>query len=338
MAGVFFALFARSAGGYAPGRKPAAGHRFPGPAVTLRAQTVDGVGVRVIDANLADPRVYVTVQMATGFPGGAEPFSTLIRRSQPTAAMNGAYFSKEGLTPIGDIVICGQCVYRGDFKTALVITKDRRACVRRHLLGERVEWSDYETVLCCGPALVLDGKIDWEPDARNHQDPHVTGSVPRMGVGITADNHLLFVAASGSLSFARWAHVMKDLGCRDAMNLDSGASRALYYRGSYLAQPGRALTNLLLIYESGQPPNQAVLVPARQVPYGQPRQAQLSRPPAPLPTNEVTANDPNGVIVRICAESGKRASAWCPASVPRRLRRAHVPGPCRLHRPPPGER
>jgi tetratricopeptide (TPR) repeat protein len=43
--------------------------------------------------------------------------------------------------------------------------------------------------------------------------------------------------------------VMRDLGCACAMNLDGGASRALYYRGQVLASPGRALTNVLLIRE-----------------------------------------------------------------------------------------
>lgn len=55
-----------------------------------------------------------------------------------------------------------------------------------------------------------------------------------------------------------------------------------------------------------------------------------SAPPRPDPGDEM-------VRVRICAESGRRATEWCPATVERTMRRKDVPGPCRLHRPPPGE-
>src|SRR5258707_420449 len=86
-------------------------------AVIMRTQMVDGIALRIVDADLGSPNVHVTAQIASDFPGNAEPFSTLIKRSKPTAAINGAYFSKDNLAPIGDIVIKGQCVHRGDFKT-----------------------------------------------------------------------------------------------------------------------------------------------------------------------------------------------------------------------------
>ena len=50
------------------------------------------------------------------------------------------------------------------------------------------------------------------------------------------------------ISFGKWAQVMQGLGCSDAMNLDAGASQALYYRGKTLISPGRSLTNLLLVH------------------------------------------------------------------------------------------
>ena len=40
---------------------------------------------------------------------------------------------------------------------------------------------------------------------------------------------------------------MKALGCRDAMNLDGGASSGLFFRGAYLTRPGRDISNGLLV-------------------------------------------------------------------------------------------
>lgn len=218
------------------------------PPDTLFAAAAAGVPCRVIQVNLADPRVHVSVQTARGCPGGAEPFSTLVSRSRPAIAINGAYFSKETLKPIGDIVCGGRLVSKGMMGTVLALTPDNRAIIRRVRWGHAEDWSDYETVLGCGPALLLDGRIDVQPESEGFHDPHVMGSTRRMGVGLTRDRRLLLVQTLAPVTFSKWAEVMRALGCRDAMNLDAGASLAMYYRGRTLASPGRNLTNLLTIH------------------------------------------------------------------------------------------
>jgi exopolysaccharide biosynthesis protein len=45
------------------------------------------------------------------------------------------------------------------------------------------------------------------------------------------------------------ALIMRTLGCVDAMNLDGGASMAMYYRGRVILPAGRRLTNILTIHE-----------------------------------------------------------------------------------------
>jgi exopolysaccharide biosynthesis protein len=37
-------------------------------------------------------------------------------------------------------------------------------------------------------------------------------------------------------------------GAYQAMNLDGGASSGLYYYGKYITQPGRDISNALLVY------------------------------------------------------------------------------------------
>ncbi|MCC6731067.1 MAG: phosphodiester glycosidase family protein [Chthonomonadales bacterium] len=218
--------------------------------VVLRAARPAGVPVRVAEVCLADPRVRVRVQVASGFPGRAELFERMVARSRPLLAVNGAYFSKTTLAPIGDLVVDGRLVRSGLMGTALAIAPDGRALIRRVRWGHSEDWSAYSTVLACGPALVLNGQVDVHPEAEGFRDPHIMGSTRRMGVGITPDDRLLIVTTLAPVSFAEWARVMLGLGCRDAMNLDAGASLALYYRGRVLIRPGRALTNLLTVHVS----------------------------------------------------------------------------------------
>ncbi len=43
---------------------------------------------------------------------------------------------------------------------------------------------------------------------------------------------------------------MLSLGCVDALNLDGGASTAMYYNGNTIRSPGRALTATLQVFVS----------------------------------------------------------------------------------------
>lgn len=218
------------------------------PTDTFQTRTAAGVAVQVIRVNLADPRVHVRAQVAAGFPGTDEAFSAMIARSRPTIAVNGAYFSSTTLKPIGDIVIEGQLVSKGLMGTALAITPANEAVIRRVERHRSQDWSAYQMVLACGPALVLNGQPDVRPEEEGFRDPAVMGSTERMGVGLTPDRHLLIVHTLAPVTFVKWAAVMRALGCSEAMNLDAGASLALYYRGRTVVPAGRRLTNLLTIH------------------------------------------------------------------------------------------
>jgi hypothetical protein len=78
-------------------------------------------------------------------------------------------------------------------------------------------------------------------------DPHVMAAARRMGIASLAGRRLAIVETEDPVSFADWARVMFDFGARDAMNLDAGASLALYVRGRTLIAPGRELTNILTV-------------------------------------------------------------------------------------------
>ena len=213
---------------------------------TLVRTSAAGTPVTVIAFDLADPRVHVSVTVAHGFPHGDEPFSSMVHRANPVLAVDGAYFSTTDFAPIGDIVVGGQMIYQGLMGTALAITRDNQALMRRVELDRGQDWSAYETVLECGPALVLNGSIVVNPALERFHDPHIMRPGPRMGVALSG-TRLLVVTTSSAVTFQHWAEMMAALGARDAMNLDGAASLALYYRGKTYIAPSRKLTNILTV-------------------------------------------------------------------------------------------
>ncbi len=221
----------------------------PDPIGGVTERVIDGVRLRTIEINLADPRVHFSIETARGFPHGSEPFTEMVARARPVVAIDGAYFSKSDYAPIGDIVVHGRLIHQGLMGTAMAITRDNRITIRRVIPDRTADWSRFETVLACGPALVLNHRIDVDPAGERFHDPHVMGMARRMGVALLFGRRLAIVETEDSVTFARWAKIMYDLGAYDAMNLDAGASLALYVRGRTLTAPGRHLTNILTIRE-----------------------------------------------------------------------------------------
>jgi exopolysaccharide biosynthesis protein len=70
----------------------------------------------------------------------------------------------------------------------------------------------------------------------------------RTAVGLTRDNRLQFVAVRQGITLWELAKVMRAIGAYHAVALDGGTSTAMYFAGNYVANPGRGLTNVMMIY------------------------------------------------------------------------------------------
>lgn len=212
-------------------------------------RTIQKAKLEIIQADLTDPRIEAGVELAEDFPKGDQPFAEMVKRPGIIAAVNGAYFDKGTKKPIGDIWVDGELKNFGAMGTALCIKEDGTLDIRRVVRHKRVDWSEFKTVLACGPALVLDGAVDVDYQGEGFRDPHVTGSTSRMGVGYTKAGKLLMVYCPKSVTFTEFAGIMLELGCHEAMNLDAGASLAMWRKGKTIRKAGRELTNLLVIRE-----------------------------------------------------------------------------------------
>jgi hypothetical protein len=206
------------------------------------------VPLRVITVDLTNSGVRVKALLAQAGIGSSEPFTHMIERTQPDVAVTGTFFSLDNKKPVGDIVINGNLAYFGGMGTALCITPDNHADMVTVPWGHHYDWSKYDCVVACGPRLLEDGAITLDPSAERFHDKHMLAPNSRLAVGITADNHLIFVMTRDTIYLGRLAKVMKALGCQQAMNLDAGTSTGFYCNGDLMARPGRWLTNAILVY------------------------------------------------------------------------------------------
>lgn len=222
-------------------------------AVTLGAEpqhermAVNKANVDIVRIPMSGGEYRAEVVLAAGFPGSDESFASMVSKPGAVAAINGAYFDRYTKKPIGDIWTGGSLRNFGAMGTALTIKADGALDILRVQRHKRVDWAQFETVLACGPALVLDGRVDCDPSGEGFRDPAVMGRVTRMGVGYTANGDLLLVRCAKA-AFSEFATVMLKVGCHEAMNLDSGASAALWLKGKTLVPAGRRLTNVLAVF------------------------------------------------------------------------------------------
>lgn len=106
-------------------------------------------------------------------------------------------------------------------------------------------WSTMSEVLGAGPQLVHDGKVALNPAEEGFKEAKIlTASAQRSALGITRQGRVLLVTV-GDATVRELAAMMLELGCKEAMNLDGGASSALYANGLVLTGAGRTLSNVL---------------------------------------------------------------------------------------------
>ena len=105
------------------------------------------------------------------------------------------------------------------------------------------------TILSGAPRLVKDGVKYTGLDDGFKEARFTTAVTPRTAVGTTEDGKLLLVNVKAA-TIEQMRDLMLSLGCVDAINLDGGASAAMYYNGQTLAAPGRNLTSTLQVFVS----------------------------------------------------------------------------------------
>jgi len=252
--------------------------------VAYSRRTAAAVSLHVIDVDLTDPRVVIAPAIAARGIGRSERFESFVARLRPTAAVNGTYFGRRSLRPVGDIVAGGKLLHFGGMGTAVAFGDDGVDVIRLPK-SRRVDWSEHRAAIAGGPLLVWDGFPKPMPGGEGFGDPRVFArAAPRTAVGVTRDNHLLLVTTVGGTSLGKLAKAMRELGAVYALNLDGGSSVGMYYQGRMIRRAKGSLTNVLGVYVKSEPVREGDLRPPEGLDW---RAGHRQRPVLTLSTKEV---------------------------------------------------
>jgi len=234
------------------------------------SRTVAGVPLEVVTIDLHDPAVVGTLVLAKDAPHpnsaeqtvGDEAFAAMAGRAHAAVAINGTFFSKDDQKRVmGNMVRQGALIkfsqWDHDGTTFwLGPNNDPGMCTPK--AEGPPPWDKAWLALSCGPRLVKDGRPWLQPATEGFRDAHVLGAAGRSALGFDAQR-LLLVSFNAGVTLAQEANVMKALGCRQAMNLDGGASRSLAVGGRLVVPAGRPLTNVLAFYDAKHPAPSALI-------------------------------------------------------------------------------
>ena len=98
------------------------------------------------------------------------------------------------------------------------------------------------------PRLVQDGVAVTTLEAGFQESRFTTASSSRTAVGVNEAGELLLISVPAGATIQQMRELALAIGCTDAINLDGGASSAMYYKGNYLTVPGRELTVTLQVF------------------------------------------------------------------------------------------
>ena len=218
--------------------------------VTFTKTRLAGVSMNVVTVDLNDCNIRVTPAISRRGIGTAESFRSMMRRTRPAAAINGTFFCTRSLKPTGDIVVDGQLLWKGFLGTAVTIDANNRVRFLPSRCSSIYKWSDFDRVMAAGPTLIMRGKTIVMPRAEGFRSNVHFSKRARSAVGLTYNNKLVFITTRQKIYLRQLAYAMKRLKCVDAASLDGGSSSGLYWKGKLIMNPGRGMTNCLLVYDN----------------------------------------------------------------------------------------
>jgi hypothetical protein len=262
------------------------------------------VPVHLIVADLNDPEIKIGLVVARAGIGTTESFASMVRRTQPAAALTGTFFGLKNALPTGDLVVNGRAIYQGFVGTAVAFTEGNMVSFIPTGYKEKTAWPLFDGVVRGGPLLVQDGNISVGPREEGFISLSAAARRSRTAVGITPGRKLLLMAVKAPVSLWQLAKLMRSQGAYHAVAMDGGTSTGLYFGGQMIARPGRTLTNALVVYGYQQRYEQAKRAflatpppPSKGKPAARPLRIQLEPAPVDSSPSPSLPADPAAVII-----------------------------------------
>jgi hypothetical protein len=234
-----------------PPRPPRKRHR-PGPAVAVEHKSIRGQALTVVRVDLERARPHFAFAYGTGRPlKVVESFHGMLRRAGPFVVASGTFFGVRNRETMGTIVSGGRVrqAPRWDNRgSALVVDRSGKGRLVTLRVDGKPDPRRAAFWLQAGPRLVRDGKIWYNPRVEGFRDPSLFSRARRMAVGLAGNGRtLLLVAFKEYPTLLETAQILRDIGVRDAMNLDGGPSAGLAVGGRVFLEPDSRLTHVLVI-------------------------------------------------------------------------------------------
>ena len=234
-----------------PERLQAAPQPAPAP-IQVRMRLLRGERAYVVRIQLS--RIEPRLIFAKGRPGPqrvAENFDKLRQRAASRLVSSGTFFGIHSHATMGTLVSDGHvrqyapADHRG---TLLAIDADHVA--RLTTLAVDSPPDDAAFALQAGPRLVRNGSVWLHPRLEGFRDPALFAPARRMAIGLTHGGRvLLLVAFPEAVSLKTEALALRDLGARNALNLDGGSSTALALGDHIFVSPTAPLTHVIAFTE-----------------------------------------------------------------------------------------
>ncbi|MBY0550040.1 MAG: phosphodiester glycosidase family protein [Candidatus Obscuribacterales bacterium] len=255
-----------------PASKPVKIVRGGGKPVQCGKGKIHGVPFYQTIINLKDPETFLTIGLpnkaeeanSNAVSHGHENFDSLVKRYPGAVVVNGTFFSKDQQERVmGNVVSQGRFLKYSqweDYGTTLGLKAGNEPEMVTARAEGKPNWDEHWFSITCGPRLVKEGEVWLSPEGEGFTDSHVLNIGPRAAIGFNKKKDKLFIVTfMNGLSLEREAELMKELGCYEAMNLDGGASKALAANGKVMVAPGRALTNVIVVYDTKHPAPDSVV-------------------------------------------------------------------------------
>lgn len=178
------------------------------------------------------------------------PLGTYVSRSGAYAGVNGSYFcpasypSCAGKTNSFDTLLMNK--NKKYFNSDNNVYSSVPAVIFGggwiRFVGRSSDWgrdTGIDSMIANQPLLLSGGNITFG----GNSDPKQGSKGSRSFVG--ASDNIVYIGVVHNVTVAEMAHALKTLGLKDALNLDSGGSTALW-SGGYKVGPGRDIPNAIL--------------------------------------------------------------------------------------------
>lgn len=209
-------------------------------------KTVAGTGEEKVTYYVADLRLQDIKELKTCFAEDIygenvyERTSDMAKRCQAVFAVNGDCY---GWRSDGIVIRNGELFRDEPARSGFAAYEDgHMECYEEtSASGQDLADNHVWTTFTFGPALVKEGALPEALD-RSHKYAVDIQSIsrrnPRTAVGMISEGHYVFVVVDGrqagysrGMYLDELAELMQGLGCREAYNLDGGASVTMYFKG-----------------------------------------------------------------------------------------------------------